>query len=271
MPFVDVEGGTIHWDERGSGSPILLIMGHSYDSHMWYPVLDDLSQHHRLIWFDNRGTGRSTLTGRLSVEGMVRDAGAVLDAAGVDRAHVYGASMGGGIALEMGRTMPERVRSLLLGCTMAKTPDVQGMPVYLRPLLYLPPPWVRKLVEKVAEPNEHPYGTAAKQPEIDHDVEQLSRNVCPDRTAVMQTRAVTRYSIDPDDVRAMEVPALVLHGTEDRAVPYEAGVTLSELLPDAEMVTFEGAGHNYFVAYKDEANTAALRFLEQVDGARVSR
>lgn len=262
MPFAHAENGTIHWDERGSGSPLLLIMGHTYDSHMWYPVLDDLSQHHRLIWFDHRGTGKSPPSRPITIRGMVRDAAAVLDAAGVEDAHVYGVSMGGGVALEMGRTLPDRVRSLILGCTLAKTPDVPGVPAFLFPLLYLPSAWIMKALRK---PSPNPYGSAAGAEAIARDELELSRNVCSGKAAVRQARAIARYTIDPDDVRAMDIPALVLHGTEDAAVAYEAGVKLAELLPNSELVTFDGAGHNYFVAYRQEANDATLQFLAEVD------
>src|SRR3954470_9974324 len=138
MPFADNDGARLHWDERGDGSPLLLVMGHSYTSAMWYPVLDELSTEHRLLWFDNRGTGQSSPTKKITVADMARDAFAVMDAAGVESAHLYGVSMGGGIVLEMARQRPERVRSLLLGCTVAKTPGLSRLPLVLRPLVHLP-------------------------------------------------------------------------------------------------------------------------------------
>ncbi len=85
------------------------------------------------------------------------------------------------------------------------------------------------------------------------------------RTSVAQTRAIGAYSITEDEVRALRMPALVLHGDEDAAVSHEAGVRLHELIAHSEMVTFEGAGHNYFIAAEHEANTAALEFLRRVD------
>ncbi len=123
MPFVSNGGISLHWEERGQGTPILLIMGHRYSSAMWYPVYEALADRYRLISFDNEGAGKSGARSRTSVDEMVDDALAVMNAAGIETAHVYGVSMGGGIALEFGARHPERTRSLILGCTMAKTPD----------------------------------------------------------------------------------------------------------------------------------------------------
>ncbi len=142
MHFANNGSARLSWTERGAGTPIVLVMGHTYSSSMWYPVVDALAEHHRVITFDNRGTGQSTPMRKISVGDMARDAFAVMDSAGVQSAHVYGVSMGGGIILEMARQHPERIRSLLLGCTVAKTPDVSRLPLALRLLTRLPAPIV---------------------------------------------------------------------------------------------------------------------------------
>src|SRR5690348_7168089 len=123
MTLLERDGYRLHWDSTGSGSPVLLIMGAVYSSAMWYPALPTLSASHRLISFDNRGTGQSTSAGGASIAEMARDALAVLDAADVERAHVYGMSLGGVLALELAIAAPERVRSLVLGCSCVLTPD----------------------------------------------------------------------------------------------------------------------------------------------------
>jgi pimeloyl-ACP methyl ester carboxylesterase len=269
MPFADNDGARLHWDERGEGSPLLLVMGHSYTSAMWYPVLDELSKDHRLIWFDNRGTGQSSPMRKITVADMARDAFAVMDAAGVESAHLYGVSMGGGIVLEMARQHPERVRSLLLGCTLAKTPGLARLPLLLRPLVHLPAPLLYKILTSQRRDNPHPYGTAAPADRVAKDQAVLAANPGNVHASVAQSRAINKYSITEAEVRALTMPALVLHGTEDAAVPYASGVTLHELIAHSEMVTLEGAGHNYFIAAGDRANAAARDFLRRVDEAIV--
>src|ERR1700761_4884613 len=143
MPFASNKGVKIHWDEKGTGTPVVLVMGHRSSSAMWYPVIPALAAEHRVIWFDNRGVGQSDMTHRASLGDFVDDTLAVMDAAGVHRAHVFGVSMGGGIVLELAVRHPERVISLIPGCTAILTADKPRMPAIMRMLYYVPPPLLR--------------------------------------------------------------------------------------------------------------------------------
>src|SRR5580698_7995839 len=123
MPFVENQGARLYWDEQGSGEPLLLIMGLSYPSYMWHRSRPVLAQTYRTIALDNRGVGQSDVPpGVYSIALMASDAAAVLDAAKVQIAHVFGVSMGGMIAQEFALQYPKRVRSLILGCTAAGGP-----------------------------------------------------------------------------------------------------------------------------------------------------
>src|ERR1700686_1005878 len=120
MAFVENQGARIYWDEQGQGEPVLLIMGLGYPSAMWYRTRPALASHYRTIALDNRGAGQSdTPPGPYSIRLMASDAAAVLEAAGSESAHVFGVSMGGMIAQEFALQYPQRVLSLILGCTAA--------------------------------------------------------------------------------------------------------------------------------------------------------
>src|SRR5579864_3460644 len=123
MAFVDNQGARIYWDEQGQGEPVLLIMGLGYPSAMWYRIRPALSARYRTIAFDNRGIGQSDVPpGPYLIALMASDAKAVMDAAGIESAHVFGVSMGGMIAQEFALQYPKRVLSLILGCTAAGGP-----------------------------------------------------------------------------------------------------------------------------------------------------
>src|SRR5467141_5097942 len=120
MPFVENQGAKLYWDEQGSGEPLLLIMGLSYPSYMWHRSRTVFAKSYRTIALDNRGVGQSDVTpGIYSIALMASDAAAVLHAAGVESAHIFGVSMGGMIAQEFALQYPNKVRSLILGCTAA--------------------------------------------------------------------------------------------------------------------------------------------------------
>jgi len=196
---------------------------------------------------------------------MTADALAVLDAAGVEKAHVYGVSMGGGIALEFGVRHPERCRSLILGCTMAKTPDIPPRPKWLISILYRLSPLLKGLASKKFKGG---YGDSAPDDVIARDKGMLDKDPFNMTGVIAQSHAIIDYSITPEEVAAVALPTLVLHGTQDMTVPCEAGKTLSEMLPNARLVTFEGIGHNYFVGAGERANAEVDRFIKEVEASR---
>ncbi|MDB5470088.1 MAG: putative Alpha/beta hydrolase fold protein [Caulobacter sp.] len=266
MPVLDRGGVRIAWDDRGQGTPILLIMGHRYSSAMWYPAFERLGGRYRLISFDNNGTGKSDSRRPTSVAAMTADALAVLDAAGVDSAHVYGVSMGGGIALEFALRHPERTRSVILGCTTAKTEVISRKGSWLVNILYRLPPAILKLLG--SSKFKDGYGDAAPDEAIARDMAMLARDPYSATGVLAQHFAIRDYAVDPADVAALKPPALVLHGTQDLAVPYEAGKRLAEMIPGAKLVTFQDIGHNYFVGAGEEANRVVDAFITEVEARR---
>jgi 3-oxoadipate enol-lactonase len=269
MPFTDHHGARLHWEERGEGTPVLLIMGHRYSSAMWYPILPALSAEHRLVWFDNRGTGESATTPKVTVRELAADALAVLDAAGIDRAHVFGISMGGVLAIEVALQQPQRVRALIVGCAGVLSADKPRAPALLRFLYYLPP-WALRLLT----PNrtgDQGYGSAASPDQVAADQAMLAKDKSNARGVAAQFTAMGRYSTSTEAVSTLTMPALVLHGDEDALVPYQWGVELAETLPDSRLVTLRGSGHNFIVAAGEESSRAVLDFIRGIDqGAAAS-
>jgi pimeloyl-ACP methyl ester carboxylesterase len=263
MPYVDSAGARIHWEADGSGTPVLLIMGHLYSSRMWYPLLPALTRTHRAISFDNRGTGDSDTTGQVTIAQFADDALAVLDTAGEARAHVYGVSMGGGIAAEFAMRHPDRVASLVLGCTMMKTEATPG-PRGLAGLIYhLPLGLVRPLMRSRASPEG--YGSAAPPEAVATDMQVLAADRFTMRGVRVQAEAIARYATTPEAVGRIAAPTLVLHGDEDRAVDVKHGRALAAAIPGSRLVIFEGAGHNYLVAANESSTAAVLSFFDEVD------
>jgi len=269
MPIAERNGVRLHWAQQGDGTPLLLIMGHRYSSAMWYPLLPALTARHRVIWFDNRGTGGSDSCTGFTVRDMALDALAIMDAAGVQLAHVFGVSMGGGIALELAIHQPQRVISLLLGCTAMLTADKPRMPAIVRTLYYLPP-WALRLI--LPKPGAgQGYGSAAPAQAIAADQAMLAKDRSVVRGVVAQAAAIAGYSVTAEAVAALTMPSLVMHGDEDSAVPFAWGVELAETLPDSRFVKFAGCGHNFIVAAREQADSAVLEFIETADRSTESR
>src|SRR4051794_822164 len=117
------------YEVAGDGPPLILLMGLGYDRHGWGVVPSLLAEDFRVAWYDNRGLGESSVpVGPYSASLMAVDALAVMDAAGFDRAHVLGTSLGGMVAQELVLAEPERVDKLVLSCTTPGGQDAFPMP-----------------------------------------------------------------------------------------------------------------------------------------------
>jgi pimeloyl-ACP methyl ester carboxylesterase len=238
---------SIAWDEQGSGEPVLLVQGLGYTRPGWSRVPSLLAERFRVLAFDNRGMGESGHgTPPYSVPQLGADAVAVLDAAGTERAHVVGVSLGGMIAQEVALAYPERVDRLVLGCTTPGGPRSYPMPDRsvraFAEFAQLPPEeGLRRLVL-----NALADGTAEARPELVEEVYRYRLANRPDPTA-WQAQATAAVGFDAlDRLGSIAAPTLVLTGTADTVVDARNSELLAAAIPGARLVTFEGAGHIFF-------------------------
>jgi pimeloyl-ACP methyl ester carboxylesterase len=125
MPSVKVDDAELSYEQSGHGPCVLFVQGVGLAGRAWSPQIVELSRDHRCIAFDNRGLGASRGdTRELSVERMARDALGLLDALGIERAHLVGHSLGGVIVQSMALLAPERAQSLTFMCTFAGGRDL---------------------------------------------------------------------------------------------------------------------------------------------------
>ncbi len=259
MPFTENQGAKIYWDEQGTGEPVLLIQGLGWTSHMWYRTRRALvAANYRTIAFDNRGTGQSDVPpGPYTLPLMASDAAAVLDAAGVERAHVYGVSMGGMIAQEFTLQYPQRVRSLILGCTAAGGPNaVQADAEVIQTLLRtdLSP------AEAAEAANSFIYASETPRERIDEDME-LRLQWSPKREGFMaQIQGIMMWEAD-SRLPQIAAPTLVMHGDADRLVPHVNGHRVAGRIPNVQTFWMPRAGHIYSTDQPGVSEKAVLEFL----------
>ena len=110
--FASIPGGRLYWESVGKGPPLILLHGHSLDRTMWDPQMAALSRHFRVIRYDLRGYGRSTLPREGEDRLHAEDLKLLMDRLGIARAHVVGLSLGGTVALDMLALHPERLLSV---------------------------------------------------------------------------------------------------------------------------------------------------------------
>lgn len=262
MAIIPVADLQMYVEEQGSGPPLLLIMGLGWNADGWRHNQPTLAQSFRAIAYDGRGIGR-TSRGDLPQYGIDRladDAAALLDALGLDSAHVYGVSMGGMVAQEVALRHPGRIQRLVLGCTTCGRRGVQPRGEQASALNVKGARNAREALWAAVPSLYSPAFIAAHRDVVEQDVEL--RLAHPPRGGhyfrqLAAARAHDTYDRLPD----LQAPTLVLHGELDLLVPPLNADILAGRIPRAEQIRFPHAAHMYHVEVQAEADAAVGAFL----------
>ncbi|GAA2296028.1 alpha/beta hydrolase [Streptomyces kunmingensis] len=257
MPHAQAaDGAALHYQVRGSGAPLLLLAGQSNNRRWWNPVLDRFAAAFTTVVPDWRGTGGSDRpdTDTYSIENFARDVVSVLDHAGIERAHVYGTSMGGRVAQRLAADHAARVDRLVLGCTSPGAPHGVERGAAVRKALADPDPDVSRaaLLDLMYTPEY-----VATHPGPFHT---LGDPTMPAHARRRHLRASARHDAWGALPR-ITAPTLVVHGTDDDFNPTANAPLLTERIPGARLVLIPGGRHAYFEEFADEATPPVVDFL----------
>jgi 3-oxoadipate enol-lactonase len=262
------DGTRLHYEVVGrrSGQPVLFIQGLGASKHGWDLQRLAFAPSYRVIAHDNRGAGRSDKPfGSYSLEQMADDAVSVLDHAGIESAHVVGASMGGAITQFLAIKYPERVRSVTLACTACRNHQ-----------------WRRELIGEWAD--------VAARSGMGDMTRIAARWVIGPRSfrrawpamgwlgPLATTRpahgfiAQARAILAADDTMAerlseLTAPTLVIVGNQDILTPRGDSEELADRIATAELVVLSGAAHGLMVEHATTFNSVVGDFLGRASRA----
>lgn len=258
MPSVDVAGRALHHVRRGSGEPYLLIQGLSGTHASWGdPFLDALEPGLDLIAYDHRGVGSSAPhDGPFSIADLADDAAGLLDALGVERAHVLGISMGGMIAQELALRHPGRLRSLALGCTYAGGPDgrITDRAVIERLVGAMGSGDVEQVLRTSYEINVSP--AFAADPEHYAAFRAMAVSVPVPMPVIFDQLRATAVHDTSARLAQITAPTLVVHGDADLMLDVANGRAIAAAIPGAQLEILEGVGHVFW--WEQPERSAAL-------------
>lgn len=259
MPVAPVGSAQLAWERRGSGPPLLLIMGMGGTRNTWgEDFVSALARDFEVITFDNRGVGESSrVRDPFTIRDLAADAAALLDLlVGDEPSHVLGVSMGGMVAQELALSWPAQIRTLSLGCTYCGGPEsLRTSPAVSMRLARAMQSGDRERIVRVTwEVNVN--STTAADPELWARFRSLTLDrpvALPVITAQMQ--AIASHDTSPR-LSTVSAPTLVIHGSADEMLPVHNAQVIAGLIRNARLEILDGGGHLFF--WEQPTRSAAL-------------
>ena len=264
--YISINGINMYYKEEGQGFPLLGIMGLGANSDWWPPgLINELATKYRFVMPDNRGAGRTECPEEnWSIETNASDTVALMDALGIEKAHVMGFSMGGSIAQAIAIHYPDRVGKLILSCTFCgftsgvspcdETMDMLG--AFATGTLS-PEETARKTAELLF--SRH---TFAAYPELVEGFVWLY-NIAPisQDGLIKQMAAGLRFD-SHDLLNHIKAPTLIMTGSEDILIPPDNSDILHQNIPGSRLMKFAPAGHA-FMSEVPEFSAIVMDFLRR--------
>jgi aminoacrylate hydrolase len=266
MPRIDVGELSLNFEERGTGPAFLFIPGLVGLLNAWEFQMAEFSARYRCISFDHRGAGDSDKPSDAYATGMIaRDAIALLDTLGIDKAHIAGTSTGGCVLQNIAIDHPDRVRCCIFSNTWVKADEyitrVQTTRKHIA-LAFGPQEYVkvstlftngamafRNDLAKVMEIERRALATVAP---VDVIAGRLDMTLAHDRSA---------------DLHRICSPALIVGTRDDATVPCYQSEDLHKAIPGSRLVIVEEGGHYSYRRHWQEWNRIADAFLRETEGS----
>ena len=271
MPYIETtDKVAIHYEDVGSGPPLVLIHGWAMSERVWSFQTESLSASHRLISLDLRGHGRSSPGVGCALSALADDVATVCENLDLTATTLLGWSLGAQVALSVVARIRARLSALIL---------VGGTPMFTATDDYphaLPATEARGMGVRLKRDYEKTMGEFFRGMFADGEVspEQNQRIVhsvlmggrLPDR----ETARGCLETLVKGDLRPLlsdiDLPTLLVHGSADTICPPAASSFMAKALPDAELHIMEGLGHAPFLSHPDEFDALLGKFLKRIYG-----
>jgi pimeloyl-ACP methyl ester carboxylesterase len=246
--FADIDGVRLHYQEKGTGTPLVLIHGYTSSTYSWKEVFEPLSKNFRVIAVDLKGFGFSGKPdGDYTRRAQALLAAHLIDYLKIEKAWLCGNSMGGEVALNVALANPERVAGLILIDSAGVEVPGSGS---LAPR-YLQLPVVGRVLTALALTSDKLVRQGLQKSFYDQTKitnERVANYYRPLQTRGGQLAAVrarTQWDLFPieTDLTRIHLPTLIIWGAEDRLIPLAAGRKMNSYIKDSKLVVFDSCGH----------------------------
>lgn len=268
--FIEVEGIKLHYQEKGEGTPLVLIHGYGSSSYTWRDVFEPLVENFRVIAVDLKGFGFSEKPdGDYTRRGQAVLVQKFLDKLKIEKAWFAGSSMGGEVSLNVALQNAERVAGLILVDSAgvesvkgsSKTPSRFKIPFVGRAFIAL------GLMNNslVRESLERSYFDDSKVTENLVDAYYLPLSTNYGQRAALRAQQQWDFHPIEDDLSKVKVPTMLIWGKEDLVTPLEGGKKMNASIEDSKLVVFENCGHLPQEEMPEKTVREILKFTGKTD------
>jgi len=263
---VKIGGLEIAYNVAGAGAPLFLIGGFTMVKEMWSSLAGMFAAHFRVIAFDNRGMGETTVPDEdYTTADMAADVIGLMDHLGIEKGHIFGVSLGGLIAQMLVLDHGDRITKAVLGCTshggrhaIAQDPEVVAILASAAdPRIPAEEAIRRRTAVNLSERFQR------EQPQkVEEFIQIALRHQPTPKGAQGQMKALSVFNVKRrlGDIRC---PVLVISGDEDKMVPPGNSRLLAEGISGAELYMMSGAGHGFFRERPEEVYRVVTAFLNK--------
>lgn len=261
MPTINTGRYNLNYIDEGNGFPIVLIHGLAGDYRAWIPQIDKFKTDHRVIAFDNPGSGGSSdVDGPTTMEEIAQAVLAMMDQLNVESAHIVGRSMGGAIGQYMALLQPERVHTLTMAASLAKAdPICERILINMREVLEWRDnwtDWARHATWVFFAPEFY-----NANPEIVARIEALIGDESRSKISYVNlSKAILEHDI-LDRLNEITCPVQIMAGARDPICSMTITKWMQDALPDAETVIFEKSSHFFLMEEADKAMTTLANWF----------
>lgn len=276
MPKAKINDVKINYEVRGEGKPLILIIGLGGPKLGWLLQIPMLQESYKVVSFDNRGIGKSSKpAGPYTTEMMAEDTVGLMNHLGIERAHIYGVSMGGMIAQELAINYPDRIEKLVLGCTLARVKEINEEHSDTSKQKVDEEDLTRTNFREILDSGELDFGDLIGfLAPLTYNYRlfnffmrfskifgKIPQRLFPVEGFLGQLEAVQSHNT-MDRLQEIRAPTLVIAGDADNLVPPICSDIIAERISGSKLVKIEGGSHAYFIEKARESVEPVLDFLK---------
>lgn len=266
MPTVTTNGIRMHYTERGSGDPLICIMGVTAPGAVWEAHAAEWEKHFRCILGDNRGVGGTDKPeGPYTTEMMADDYAGLMDALGIEQARVVGCSLGSVIAQQLALRHPQKVRSAILMCTWARQ-DHYGRTVWehlMKCKASLSPADFMQYVQMLIFTKPY-FDKEENWKALLEGQAAAADDPSPQPVHAMHAQSAAALAHNTlDRLGEIRCPVLVIGGKNDIFTPRWMSEEVARGIPGADLHLYDDAGHAFHWECIEDFNPRTTAWLKQ--------